>query len=222
MKKRLLSMLLVLVMLLGVLPVTALADKDHDGGVSEKTQIDWKQFYGFTSSGTMQSRSDDSAGKCTVYLGTGDNKTQWTGTKTQADLAASGITIVPDEGYYVKQVVIACDDKGGYNCQTAKRDGIARFGAASTASAEYVIPAEKLGLNVKIDGNPVWHSGAGSPKHLMIWLGTSPNPVEVTYDSGIVALDAPIISFGAAAEEVLNSGISFVDGSPSQSGNTIT
>ena len=201
MKKRLLALLLTCVMLLSLLPTTALAG-DKGGAINGDTKIDWKQFYGYNSDNTMSATVDDTAGKCTVYVG----DTLWNlGTqKTQKDLAQNGITVIPQVGYYVKQVVIACNDGAGYHCNTAQRDGIVKFGSTTTKSASFTIPKDNLALGIKIGDNPVWHLGAGTPLHLMIWLGKSPNPATVTYEAGTIdgqIVSIPdVVSFDASQE----------------------
>ena len=74
------------------------------GGVDNNTNVDWKQFYGYVENKYMSSAADDTDKHCKVYLDTDE----WTDTTTQGVIEQKGITIVPDPGYYVKQVVIAC------------------------------------------------------------------------------------------------------------------
>lgn len=221
MKKRMLALLLVLVLAGSLLPVSALA---HESAVSEKTSLDWKQFYGYNTNNTMTSSRDATEGKCQVYLGAGDNKTAWPSDTKETVKAVNtgGITIVPAAGFYVKQVVIACDDGGGYNCNTAKRDGIAKFGGTTTESAAFVIPAANLSLRAEVNGRPVWHTGAGTPLHLMIWLAESPNPVSVSYDAGEMAdvISSPMITY-TAAQESQPDGVKLESGYPQADENKV-
>ena len=208
MKKRVVSLLLCLIMALSLIPTAAFATEGVDadsapadevqvqeaatdevavqkggGGTDYSKVIDWKQFYGYTTYNYMSNKADETAGKCSVYYGT----TEWpldTFVDKDSTIRKDGITIKPATGYYVKQVVIACNDEGGYHCDTARRDGIVKFGNSSTQSADFVIPADNLVSSKHINGNPVWHDGWGYPNHLMIWLAKSPNPAEVIYDAG--------------------------------------
>ena len=238
MKKRIVSLLLCLIMALSLIPTTAFAMEAPDADSTPEVQaatneiavqkdstdyskvIDWKQFYGYTSYKYMNSTADDTKDKCTVYYGT----TQWTGfVDKNSTIRTYGITIKPATGYYVKQVVIACDDQGGYHCETAHRDGIVKFGNSSTQSADFVIPADNLVSNKYIGGNPVWHPGAGYPNHLMIWLAKSPNPAEVIYDAGKmsdVLSGKTLIAYDSA--EVQPTDVVMDTGYPQAVGNTIT
>lgn len=241
MKKRIVSLLLCLIMALSLIPTTAFATEvpnadntpevqaatnkiavqgGWNGGTDYSKVINWKQFYGYTSDKYMSSVADDTEGKCTVYYGT----TQWTGfVDKDSTIRKDGITIKPATGYYVKQVVIACDDQGGYRCQTAHRDGIVKFGNSSTQSADFVIPAENLANNKYIGNNPVWHSGAGYPNHLMIWLAKSPNPAEVIYDAGNmsdVLSGKTLIAYDSAEEQP--AGVNMELGYPQVAANKIT
>ena len=216
--RRGLSLLLVVLLILSLLPAGALA-------VSSSTQVGWKQYYGHNSNNTMVSTADSAKGHFKIYIGTDSSKYEWSGLTTQSVLAQKGITIVPDEGYYVKQVVIACNDNGGYACKTARRDAIAKFGSVTMESAAFVIPAANLQLNAQVGGNKVWHDGAGTPLYVMVWLGTSPNPATVTYDAGTiggvsVSLQAPIVAYDAEGET--NDGVTFAAGYPRQDGNVIS
>ena len=103
--RRGLSLLLVVLLILSLLPAGALA-------VSSSTQVGWKQYYGHNSNNTMVSTADSAKGHFKIYIGTDSSKYEWSGLTTQSVLSQKGITIVPDEGYYVKQVVIACNDNG--------------------------------------------------------------------------------------------------------------
>lgn len=248
MKKRVVSLLLCLIMALSLIPTAAFATEVpgadsapadevqvqeaatgevavYRGGgdkvVTGATKVDWKQFFGHYSSNTMIKTPDDTRGHCKVYLGN-DTTTEWSGYTTQSEIADKGITIVPDTGYYVKQVLIACDDREGYNCQTAKRDAVGKFGSSSTESATYTIDGSKLGLNATVGTNNVWHYGNGTPLHVMIWLGKSPNPATVTYDAGTmsdVLNDALLVNY---TTETQPNGVIMTDGYPKANGNTVT
>lgn len=279
MKKRIISLLLALVMLFGVLPVTALAESDavlvEDPGTKKVEVVDnkqeedkeeetpapveksdeddldnnngeentklptdengsnidlhagyyyppyqewrtvqWNQFYGFNGNGTgsgMSSRADSTQSKFTIYLGTGGNAVKWEhGTAyTRTQLSNSGIKIVPYAGYYVKQVLIGCNDWSGYNCNTAKNDRIARLVAQSTESATVTIDGYKLEDGAYIDGKPVWHSGAGYPSYIMIWIAKTPNPVKVIYDDGERNITGALISYDSTNDTLGNTASSW-------------
>ena len=115
--------------------------------------------------------------------------TEWTHdtSHTVQELYTNGITIVPDSGYYVYQVLIGCNDGSGYNCKTAKDNNVGRIVATSTQSSTVTISANWLTVDATIGGKLVWHPGHGAPSYVMVMLKESPNPATVTYDAGAMA-----------------------------------
>ena len=150
--------------------------------------------------GTMikQSSYSGSEPRFTIYFGTGENKQVWdhNTTHTISELSSSngGITIDPADGYYVKMIVIGCNDDDGYGCRTAQQDHIGRLIYTSPTTTTITIPAENLTLTSKFVVNgvekDVWHQGNTwneAKSYIMIWLGESPNPANVYYDAGDLA-----------------------------------
>ena len=238
MKKRFFAALLSFIMVFSLLPMSVLAD-DKAGNTlpndafevydwtpggngnheNNYGKIDWKQFAGYN--GTSMVRYAPTTAECTVWVG---NEEWLSGNKIDINkIRESGITIRPKAGYYVKQVVIACNDDNGYNCQTAKQDGIVKFGNTTTESADFTIPASNLSAYATVNGRYVWHSGKGYPMHLMIWLAESPNPVNVTYNAGTMAnvISGALVNYAA---ETQPTGVVMDTGFPNLStdGNTIT
>lgn len=269
MKKRIISLLLALVMLFGVLPVTALAESDdvvatsaskqglgdkikdawndftdtldnlfgggHGPGhgdydsntLDENRKVKWNQFYGFVGSdyttGMSGTVNTETQGQFDIFVG----NTQWTdknSAKTISDLcntSTGGIRIHPHDGFYVKQVLIACNhnhEGNGYGCRTAAGDRIARLVAQSTASADVTIAASNLTPNATLpvvndDGNieykDVWHTGNGSPSYIMIWIEKSPNPAKVIYDAGERTLTGDLVTYVKENDTLGNSDSSY-------------
>ena len=137
----------------------------------------------------VSTRPSDFKGNFKIYLGTGSSLTEWTHdtSHTVQELYTNGITIVPDSGYYVYQVLIGCNDGSGYNCKTAKDNNVGRIVATSTQSSTVTISANWLTVDATIGGKLVWHPGHGAPSYVMVMLKESPNPATVTYDAGAMA-----------------------------------
>ena len=273
MKKRIISLLLALVMLFGVLPMTALAaggedvtqnvtsteqenmevgttppdsqnkvikpsskeeedkkDEDETEGVDAFSlqykpetpdyTVKWNQFYGFNNNNGTESGMSDTPDSTQNHfkIFVGSSTTAWANgtSKKQSELAAGGIRIVPETGYYVKQVLIACNDNNGYNCRTAKQDRIARLVAQSTESTTITIDGANLGANAYVNNMRVWHyDGMGEPFYIMVWIAKCPNPVKVIYDDGERTLTGNLVSYDSTKDTLGNTTASF-------SNNTIT
>lgn len=277
MKKRIISLLLALVMLFGVLPVSALAESDDDaqnvaeqsligdlkegwdnlkgtlsdffdlgnggqgggggfnpggggqGGQWNNNQVErtrpvyFAQFYGFTNSNTMISTG--TSGSFEIYIGTNaSSRRLWKAEDTNVTvgtLADNGITIVPQSGYYVRTVLIACNDK--YNCRTAMGNNVAKFGDVSMTSSEYTIPTTSLQPDSVFNNEYVWHDH-GSYSFVMVWLDKTPNPLDVIYEAGTINRQSvtlnvnPIVTYVPTADYENKGNANTV----AQTGNKIT
>lgn len=194
MKKRILAFLMSVMMLVTLLPLSVSAGVINDildtvedvieragggfGGTSNASTLDWKLFEGYSEKNYCQEPSSSG------YPGTSDvtvklNGSDWTfGTTQTASAVKSGtVTVTPPNGWYVRQVVICCDDEGGYHCETNSQGRVSR--------KNYSIDDYAADPTVTLDlsNSNYWHQGMGSNHHLMIWLEKCPNPVTVKYDS---------------------------------------
>ena len=134
-------------------------------------KVDWKLFNGYNDGYCISDSRDLSP---TVTL---DSNTWSSGEKKDISTVKSGtVHITPPAGYYVRQVVICCNDWGGYRCKT---------NAAGDVDRENYTPVNGTSVELKLSRDGYWHHGAGYPSHLMIWLQKIPDPVTVTYVAGI-------------------------------------
>ena len=167
--KRILSTVLACVMLISLLPATALAAKSNE-------QFGWrmgvitasKNGYKAANDGTQNSYS----GKVTVKINNGnsDNIAYLTGRGSNSTAASSGIVITPADGYYVKAVLVCCNHNGtGYGCLTAQGSDIYASINTDMTTGAYTF-------------TPKFHSGAGYPSWIIIELGVAPSPVYAQYD----------------------------------------
>ena len=159
---------------------------------SNSSTVTPKLFWGYTSRNRLVSSAPSGVdasqmlAQTKVYLGT--NTSGSTVSKpTVGQLKNNGITIVPPTGWYVKTVIITCEDGSGYNCNTAANSNIVEFGNASTASAAYTITGAQFSAADSTAGKTVFHQGMGNNFYLMIQLAESPNPVSVKYVAGDVS-----------------------------------
>ena len=200
MKKRLLSALLTFCMLLTLLPVSALAVSDTPytfgnvqtwwgggGDYDDHWPSDNNQQFGWqmaeierTNRGYRANESSEQErlkDNVTVQV-TGSQPIEYESGRADIDDALeSGITITPTDGYYVKAVIICCNDGGGHNCATAARGDVYAMINTDMTTGEVVISARTL------KGEDTgFHRGAGYPNWVMVELGVCPSPVYVQYD----------------------------------------
>ena len=178
MNKKRLAWVLAVVLLLSLLPVGGMAaQKDN--------KLGYKLFRGWNSShsqmlqetnSTLQANTVVKVGSTTLSYGNGN-------ATTVQNAKQHGISVTPPAGYYVAEVIIACHDNGGYNCNTAARSNLITFGAKSWDSTTFTITPAEINQGAAA-GKTVWHSGMGEPYWIMVRLAKSPDPVHVVYDAG--------------------------------------
>ena len=178
MNKKRLAWVLAVVLLLSLLPVGGMAaQKDN--------KLGYKLFRGWNSSHSQMLQESNSTllantvvkvGSTTLSYGNGN-------ATTVQNAKQHGISVTPPAGYYVAEVIIACNDNGGYNCNTAARSNLITFGAKSWDSTTFTITPAEMNQGAAA-GKTVWHSGMGEPYWIMVRLAKSPDPVHVDYDAG--------------------------------------
>lgn len=135
-------------------------------------KVDWKLFNGYNGG---YCKRDSRGLSPTVTL---DSNTWSIGEKKDISTVQKGtVYITPPAGYYVRQVVICCNDEEGYNCQTNAQGRVIRTNYSITDGSKTV----ELPL---LNASGYWHPGKGYPSHMMIWLEECPNPVYVGYNIG--------------------------------------
>ncbi|MFR3790605.1 MAG: hypothetical protein ACLTWO_01585 [Blautia massiliensis (ex Durand et al. 2017)] len=92
------------------------------------------------------------------------------------------IKIEPEQGYYVKYVVVACDNGSGYTCDVLE-DGIG-FGESSEPGESTIILDVEKESNHFYDHHKFYHSRPQYPYHVFIELAECPDPAYVVYDAG--------------------------------------
>lgn len=182
MKKRILSLLLSLIMVLSLLPTTAWAASDG----TKLSKLGWK--YAVISDAThgYSVRTANGSEDLSQYVTVKVNGTTLTrGTASSFSIASENdttpVTVSAVNGYYVAYVVLCCNDNGGYNCKTSRSDNALGFtgnmdgsDVTTTLGALYARTPHKMGTAYG-PGNPYW---------LMVMLAPIPNPVYVGYDAG--------------------------------------
>lgn len=161
------------------------------GDLSAASTLDWKLFEDYNENNYCQAPSSSgypSTSDVSVKL----NGTAWPyGTTQTASAVKSGtVTVTPPDGWYVRQVVICCDDVGGYHCETNSQNKVTR--------KNYSIDDYATDPTVTLDlsNSDYWHTGRGSNHHLMIWLEKCPNPVTVKYDSKLTGYTGKAVENG--------------------------
>ena len=177
MKKRVLSIFMVVALLLTLLPTTALAYRDSDS-------LGYKLFSGWNTRHTQMIAETDTAILNGTVVKIGNTTlTRNSSSSTVKAAKESGISITPPAGYYVAEVIIACNDNGGFNCNTAAASNLITFGATSYESTTFHITPDELNQGAEA-GKTVWHDGRGKPYWIMVRIVKSPDPVHVIYDAG--------------------------------------
>ena len=177
MKKRVVSIFLVAALLLTLLPITAFAYSNND-------ELGYKLFSGWNSSHSKMIAEDEAAILNGTVVKVGSTTlNRGSATSTIAAAKAGGISVTPPAGYYVAEVIIGCNDQGGYNCNTAAASNLITFGATSYASTTFTITPAQLTQGASA-GKTVWHDGRGEPYWIMVRVAKSPDPVHVIYDAG--------------------------------------
>ena len=177
MKKRVLSIFMAVALLLTLLPTTALAYRDSDS-------LGYKLFNGWNTRHTRMIPETNSAILNGTVVKIGNTTlTRNSPSSTVEAAKKSGISITPPAGYYVAEVIIACNDEGGFNCNTAAASNLITFGATSYESTTFNITPDELNQGAEA-GKTVWHDGRGKPYWIMVRIVKSPDPVHVIYDAG--------------------------------------
>lgn len=158
------------------------------GGLSGRTisQLSNAEYAKQKGSGTnaLTVTLNDTA-KTSIADGGNQRNAGTTNGVTALDVWKNGLVITPPTGYYVEQVILCCNDEGGFNCNTAESGGLVEFGEKAAASTAYTITAAEIqAADEASTSKAVFHEGRGTPLHIMIKLGVSPNPVYIVYDAG--------------------------------------
>lgn len=178
MNKKRLAWVLAVVLLLSLLPVGGMAaQKDN--------KLGYKLFRGWNGSHSQMLQETNSTLRANTVVKVGSTTLSYgNGNATTVQNAKQhGISVTPPAGYYVAEVIIACNDNGGYNCNTAARSNLISFGAKSWDSTTFTITPAEMNQGASA-GKTVWHSGMGEPYWIMVRLAKSPDPVHVVYDAG--------------------------------------
>ncbi|MBE6991396.1 MAG: S-layer homology domain-containing protein [Ruminococcaceae bacterium] len=198
--RELLNIILVLCMMLAIIP--AAADDASAAATYTPTQVSAGSFYVWnvatltpkTNGGFSMSSANASAGNsaANVTVQLSDDGNVWSApinastgiVSSQGNRPAYAgydeqyIKITPADGYYIKYVVVACNDgTNGFNCQSV--------GNGSGYTDIFDMSTGTIILNTKqrSSGNdPFYHNGRGAPYHILVHLEKTPNPVYVVYD----------------------------------------
>lgn len=181
MKKRILSLLLSLIMVLSLLPTTAWAKGDHNqggnqgGGGFQPSE----EYYKFTDSFGYDSWTSGGSltGLVSVKVGT-TTLTRGTGSSTTGAAYSNGITVTLAAGYYISDYKYVCGDK--YSCQTD--------GAGHVANGGVVRPGESASsITLTPTKANLGHSSGKTPYWLLLKLAQDTTQYRVTYDWGELA-----------------------------------
>lgn len=156
MNKKRLAWVLAVVLLLSLLPVGGMAaQKDN--------KLGYKLFRGWNSSHSQMLQETNSMLQANMVVKVGSTTLSYgNGNATTVQNAKQhGISVTPPAGYYVAEVIIACNDNGGYNCNTAARSNLISFGAKSWDSTTFTITPAEMNQGASA-GKTVWHAAGAS------------------------------------------------------------
>lgn len=170
------------------------------GGNEYYYTVDWKLFDGYSNnqdgSGYCNYPNSSTPSPTVSFISAAGNSSTWSSNNRLniGEVKKGTVTITPPNGYYVRQVVICCDDQSGYHCETNKNNNVKR---------NNYTPVNGTSVNLNLSEENYWHYGMGYPSHLMIWLVKSPDPVTVKYESGLTGFTGDVSNHELAVNNVV-------------------
>lgn len=202
MKKRILSLLLSLIMVLSLLPTTAWAAYGENWGGwgdwspahAESLAWNYATITESTSGGfNAEETSIPSGATITVKVGE-TTLTQGGGTNGKYTMPSginasnnTPVTISVSKGFYVVRVLLCCNDENGYNCQTSQTEqAFSKMGSVDGTAVTMTLG--------EIWNNSTHRSNYKDPYWLMVMVAKVPEPVYVGYDAGTLSFTNALVS----------------------------
>lgn len=178
MKKKILSVCLLLIMVFSLFPAEAFA-------ATQGSNLGWKYaIITKNSNGTWDAAEATGTNDLAEYVTvtstmTGDSA--WQEGKVNSGLIKNAensdtVTVTCDEGYYIAYIALCCDDHGGYDCRTFERgNSLANTYGRTMRSATIGLDTIKRYAT---------HTSNKATYWLMIMIKKNPDPVYVGYELG--------------------------------------